>query len=239
MKRQLAILTALAFVFSANSTLFADATGDTYSFAVSAFNTDFSNGGFPIATSTLTFGSGPHDVGGSSFGQATDTAIVEETITSIDADTDMYTIEVYGRDQSGGLTNLFADGSQAGGLPFRHVFFELGNNINGGSDRLNPGAGYTLDAVDFYIIGTGGGQYREADVPFSFYAFNSLEEADGFGGGPGVNFGGDVATVQFSGEEFAGFGMSYTITIAAIPETGSLLAIAMGTGLLLMRRRKN
>ncbi len=236
--------TALALIFTlfTSTSAMADPTGDTYSFALTAFDVNGGGGSFLVAPTVLTFGSGPHTVGPSAFGNPGDTMTVTETINMIDLDTNLYIIDFAAFDSNGDRTSLVADGSVSGsGLPFQIATVDIGA-FNGGTDRLDPefiptppfSGDFVIDSAGYFFRGTGGGLFGPGGNPFDF----ALETSDpsSIGGAGAVNFGGDISSVTFSGEELSGWQVRFTIT--AVPEPGAFgfLAVAGLVGLGYRRR---
>lgn len=225
--------TALAVVLTlfTSTSAMADPTGDTYSFGLTAFDVNGGGGTFLVTPTVVTFGSGPHTIGPSIFGNPGDFMVLNEIVNVIDADTTQYILDFESFDAAGVRTNLIADGSLAAtGLPFQLSFVDIGA-FNGGTDRLDPefiptppfSGDFVVDAAEFFFIGTGGGLFGPGGNPFNF----TLETSDpgSIAGGGGVNFGGDIATATFTGEEFAGWRVQFTVT--AIPEPAAVGILAM------------
>ena len=223
------------------ATLRADVVGDTYSFGLTGFNAAGNSGAFvsPGGVITSTFTDGSNTVlGTSAFGNAGDTLNLFESST-VTGDTIDISISVIAFDSTGALTNWFADGSTApDGSPFQLAFLDLAD-FNGGTDKLDPTfsgttkTAYQIDSAGFFFVGTGGGLFGPGGNPFDWA---DTSDATGLSGSAGVNFGSDISTAAFAGQEFAGYQVDFTVTVIPEPATAGFALLMLGA--VATRRRK-
>jgi len=219
-----------------------DVIGDSYTIGATVFGGAF--GAFADdGPPGFTFDGTTKVLGNSVFGAAGDQLIVTETQTlAADGVTFTVTITVTAQDAAGNLTSWAApgttvdddmDGGVTAEVPLDLAVFELGLG-NGGTDSLDVNIGGAFGSN--YNFVTSEALLFTTD-PATAFTFGDLSGSTDVGGptgnlvgaiglGGGLDISGPQTGVLPGGETLAGYGFTYTYTLA-IPEPSSAMGLLM------------